>query len=60
MRGVISFEALSDVCQRHSKSLDSRKGVLEVQDVGVAINPAKLHYLQSKIIQKGPVNNNAN
>lgn len=47
----VSFEALSDVCQSHSESLDCREGVLEVQDVGVAINPAKLHYLQSKTQQ---------
>lgn len=43
--GISSFEALSDVGESHCEGLHSRKGILEIQDVGIAVNPAKLHHL---------------
>lgn len=44
--GDVSFEALGDVGQSHCESLNRREGVLEVQDVGITINPTKLHHLE--------------
>ena len=42
---VSSFEALRHVGQGHREGLHSREGVLEVQDVRVAVDPSKLHHL---------------
>lgn len=42
------FESLSDVGQSHRESLEGGKRILEVQCVGVLINPAKLHHLQTE------------
>ena len=48
---MVSFEALGDVGQSHSKGLHSREGILEIQDVGIAIDSAKLHHLwRSKLV----------
>lgn len=44
-RPVSSFETLSHVGQGHSKGLHGREGVLEVQDVRIAVNPSELHHL---------------
>lgn len=45
--GISLFEALSDIGQSHCEGLHSRKGILEIQDVGVAVDPAKLHHLRN-------------
>ena len=39
------FKSLSDVGQSYRESLDGCERVLEVQGVGVLINPPKLHHL---------------
>ena len=39
------FKSLSDVGQSYRESLDGCERVLEVQGVGVLVNPPKLHHL---------------
>lgn len=46
--GISSFEALSNVGEGHGEGLHSRKGILEIQDVGIAVNPAELHHLRKE------------
>lgn len=46
--GISSFEALSNVGKGHGEGLHSRKGILEIQDVGIAVNPAELHHLRKE------------
>lgn len=60
--GISSFEALSNVGEGHGEGLHSRKGILEIQDVGIAINPAELHHLrkekQTRMFRHTPVGEN--
>lgn len=44
-RPVSSLETLSHVGQGHGEGLHGREGVLEVQDVRVAVDPSELHHL---------------
>lgn len=49
---VSSLEALRHVGQGHGEGLHSREGVLEVQNVRIAIDPAELHHLEGGIEAK--------
>lgn len=49
---VSSFETLSHVGQGHGEGLHGREGVLEVQDVRIAVNPAELHHLGKRRKQR--------
>lgn len=44
------FHSLGYVGQRHAESLDGREGILEIQCVSVAVDPAKLHHLEWALI----------
>ena len=44
--GVGSFQSLRDVGKRHAEGLDCGERILEVERVGVVVNPAKLHHLK--------------
>lgn len=40
------FHSLRNVGQGHTESLDSREGILEIQRVGIAVDPTELHHLE--------------
>lgn len=42
---MVSLQTLSHVGQSHGERLNSRKWILEIQGVGIAINSTELHDL---------------